>query len=623
MLQDEFPTTFLHADTHSGTGGDPFDFPEGLARMSWYAVSGVPDVRMDGKYATVGAGSCVGAYTEYHADYLTRMAETGGVSPVQVTGSYVVDGGLLTVNALYALVDPVPQTGVQATIFITEDDVYYNASTSFDHLSRRLYNQGVTLNNVGDQIAVTNVFTVDAAWNLDKIHVICILQKTGGTKEIIQAAELPYLPDYQVTFPLPVRSVPNGNGDALFPGSVKNVSDGADVLTLSMDTGFGWPAAFQVGDDPTWYTAPQTVSLAPGDSVAITVKVTTDAVKRTGAGNLTCQSLVTGRLGPFRLQVYNMAYSIFFVDDDGSRFDETPFLTAFDGLGYLYENWDVYHSHGNAAPTAKNLAGFDVVVWQTGYQGTAMGTDDQTTLMTYLDAGGNLYLNNMDLMSTVYPPSTFAVDYLGVASRAVNTKAHTAVGVAGDPITSGMSIPLTFLSEGLNKVDTVLPTATAHSIFFSEQDSSNALANELGRGSRVVFNTIVQSAFSTSGAAPNNNQTVIEKTIFWLTGQQVVAVPDGPVAASRLTVVPNPFAGSADLSFSLSPRASAGAVRLTMVDVAGRQVRTLVDGRMNPGMQLLRWNGTDNLGRALPSGIYFGKLQTVEGTKTQKVILAR
>jgi hypothetical protein len=332
---------------------------------------------------------------------------------------------------------------------------------------------------------------------------------------------------------------------------------------------------------------------------------------------------VTGRLGPFQLQVYNKAYSIFLVDDDGSRFDETPFTTAFAELGYLYEGWDVFRYHGNAAPTADDLAGFDVVVWQTGYTGTTMGADDQSTLMTYLDAGGNLYLNNMDIMSTVYPPNTFAVDYLGVASRVINTRANMAIGVPGDPISAGMSIPLTYYYEAGNKVDTILPTATAHTIFSSEQDSSNALANELPGGARVVFSTIVQVAFDENGASPNNNQTVIQRTIAWLTHEELTGTPEGSVAVSHLRVVPNPFTGSTDLSFSLSPRASAGAVRLTMVDVAGRQVRTLADGRMNPGAQLLRWNGADDLGRALPSGIYFSKLQTAEGTQTQKVILTR
>jgi hypothetical protein len=623
MMNAEYPNSFLHVDSH--INGDAYQIPETAARANWYGVSSGPTVIFDGMGFEEGAQTtCSAQHSLYVNSYYTpRWNATGGLAPVSIEGYYAVNGNQLTIQATYHLEDPVTLTGIRATLFLAESHVLYGVSTYFDHVTRKIYDQNITLTNVGDSVAVSTTVTLNAGWNPANFEVIAIVQKTSGTKEVYQAAALPFLLDYQMSFAPLLKSVPDGSGEAVFTGRVKNVSDLADTLTLSMDTGFGWPVAFQVGSDPTWYTDAQTLPLAAGDSVAIAAKVTTDDVKRIGAGNFQCRSAVTDRLGLVQLQVYNKAYSILFVDDDGIRTDELPFTTAFTQLGFLYENWDAYNSHGNAAPTASKMAGFDLVVWQAGYTGTAIGTDDQTALMTYLDAGGNLYLSNMDLTTTVYPPNVFAVNYLGMASRTLNVKGNTAIGVPGDPISSGMSIPLTFLSDAFNKVDNIAPTATAHTIFLNENGCSNALANQLAGGGRVVFNTIVQTAFSTSSADPNNNETVIERAIAWLTGQDVTSTPEGPVAVSRLTVMPNPFAGSTEVRFGLSPEASAGAVRLTMIDVAGRRVRTLVDGRMKPGTQLLRWNGADDLGRALPSGIYFTRLQTVEGTKTQKVILTR
>jgi hypothetical protein len=624
MMSDAYPNTFLYVDNH--INGDPFQNPDTAARDTWYNIEYGPTVIFDGMtpWQVGNHGDCSQTFNWYISNYYNpRMAATGGLAPVSIQGSYIVSGDQLTVQATYRLEDPVSLTGIRASIFLAESHVFYQGSTYFDDVTRKINHQNLTLTNVGDEVSVETAITLNSGWNPDNFKVIAIVQKSSGTKEVYQAAALPLVLDYRVSFAGPVASVPDGNGDALFVGQVKNVGDVADVLTLSMDTGFGWPTAIQDGDDPTWYTDPHAISLAAGDSVAISVKVTTDDVKRIGAGNFRCQSAVTGRLGPTRLQVYNKAYSILFVDDDGSRTDETPFTTAFTQLGYLYEDWDVYNDHASTPPTASNMAGYDVVVWQVGYAATPVSTGSQDALMAYLDAGGSLYMSSMDLTGSVFPPNIFAVNYLGVASRVVNTKAHIAIGVSGAPLTHGMSIPLTFLNEGFNRVDTVLPIATAHTIFRSETDSSVALANELPGGGRVIFNTIIQNAFDPNGSNPNNNQTVLRSAIEWLSGVDVTSVPEGSVAVSRLTIVPNPFAGSTDLSFSLSPRASAGAVRLTMVDVAGRQVRTLVDGRMNPGKQLLRWNGADDLGRALPSGIYFGKLRTTEGTKTQKVILTR
>jgi hypothetical protein len=623
-MNAEYPNSFLHVDNH--IAGDPFQIPETAARASWYGASSGPTVVFDGlPPMAIGAeATCAEQHTWYVGTYYNpRMAATGGIAPVSIQGYYAINGTQLTIEATYRLEDPVTLSGIRATLFLTENHVFYQGSTYFNHIPRKIYDQNITLTNAGDEVAVQTTITLNPGWNPANFEVIAIVQKASGTKEVYQAAELPYLLDYRLSLAPPVKSVPEGSGEAVFTGGVKNVGGVADVLTLSLENGFDWPAAFQVGSDPTWYTDPRTLSLAVGDSAAISVKVSTDDVKRVGAGNFRCQSAVTARLASIHLQVYNRSYSILLVDDDGGRTDETPFTTAFAELGFLYENWDIYNGHANTAPTANNMAGFDVVVWQTGYQTTPMSTDDVSALTTYLDAGGSLYMSSQDIMSTYYPPNAFAVNYLGVVRRPPNTRAHTAVGVPGDPISAGMSIPLTYSSEAVNRPDALAPTATAHTIFYSELDSANAVANVLPGGGRVVFNTIIQVAFDASGAAPNNNQTVIEKAFAWLTGQAITGMPEGPVAVSRFTVMPNPFTGSTDLSFSLSPRASAGAVRLTMVDVAGRRVRTLVDGRMNPGTQLLRWNGADDLGRALPSGIYFSKLQTTEGSKTRKVILTR
>jgi hypothetical protein len=622
MLNANYPNSFLHVDHH--INGDPFQIPETATRATWYGASSGPTAFFDGQSKAVGAWeTCAEQYAWYDSIRTARWDATGGLAPVRIKGFYAINGTQLTVEATYHLEDPVTLTGIQATIFLAESNLYYSPTRTFDHVTRKIYNQGITLTNVGDSVTVQTTMTLNPAWVPAKFEVIAIVQQAAGAKEVYQAAALPFLLDYQVSFAPRLASIPGGSGEAIFAGKVKNVSALADTLTLSMDTGFGWPVAFRVGSDPTWYSDPQALTLAAGDSAALAVKVTTDGVKRIGAGNFRCQSARSRRLGSVQLQVYNKAYAILFVDDDGSYSDETPFTAAFAQLGYLYENWDVRNGHGSVTPTASNMAGFDVVVWQTGYAGTAIGTDGQSALMAYLDAGGSLYMSSMDLTNTIHPPDIFAVNYLGMASRILNVKGYTAIGVPGDPITSGMSVPLTFSSEALNRVDNVTPTATAHTIFFNENACSNALANQLAGGGRVVFNTIVQGAFASNGPSPNNNRVVIQNAIAWLAGQDLTSTPDGPVVASRLTVVPNPFTESTDLRFSLSPRASAGAVRLSMIDVTGRRVRTLVDGRMTPGTQLLRWNGLDDLGRALPSGIYFTRLQTVEGTKTQKVILTR
>ena len=92
--------------------------------------------------------------------------------------------------------------------------------------------------------------------------------------------------------------------------------------------------------------------------------------------------------------------------------------------------------------------------------------------------------------------------------------------------------------------------------------------------------------------------------------------------AGRLEITPTPFARGTEMRFSVSPRTATQPVELTVVDAAGRRVRSLVRGKMEVGEHRLNWDGCDEAGRLAPSGVYFAKLHTVDGTATQKVVLA-
>jgi hypothetical protein len=66
-------------------------------------------------------------------------------------------------------------------------------------------------------------------------------------------------------------------------------------------------------------------------------------------------------------------------------------------------------------------------------------------------------------------------------------------------------------------------------------------------------------------------------------------------------------------------------VTLQLFDVGGRLVRTLVDEMQEPREEgyLIEWDGADDSGRKLPSGVYFYRLRTGEVTRTRKLMLLR
>ncbi|MBZ0267002.1 S8 family serine peptidase [bacterium] len=100
----------------------------------------------------------------------------------------------------------------------------------------------------------------------------------------------------------------------------------------------------------------------------------------------------------------------------------------------------------------------------------------------------------------------------------------------------------------------------------------------------------------------------------------VAELPAGPGAAVRQIVHPNPFATSTSVSFRLPARSR---VSVEVFDVLGRHVRTLADADLEAGTHRMDWDGRDEAGRALSSGIYFTQL-TVNGVPgTEKMILVR
>lgn len=74
---------------------------------------------------------------------------------------------------------------------------------------------------------------------------------------------------------------------------------------------------------------------------------------------------------------------------------------------------------------------------------------------------------------------------------------------------------------------------------------------------------------------------------------------------------PNPFNPSTSISFDLPTTSK---VTLTVFSLLGEKVRTILSGEMNQaGTKIVNWDGRDDFGNPIPSGVYFYQLQTNNG----------
>ena len=83
---------------------------------------------------------------------------------------------------------------------------------------------------------------------------------------------------------------------------------------------------------------------------------------------------------------------------------------------------------------------------------------------------------------------------------------------------------------------------------------------------------------------------------------------------------PNPFNPSTAISFNLPV---AGFAELSVFNILGQKVITLVSGNMSAGNHEVTWEGTDETGSTVTSGVYFYRLTTEQNSETRKMMLMK
>lgn len=102
-----------------------------------------------------------------------------------------------------------------------------------------------------------------------------------------------------------------------------------------------------------------------------------------------------------------------------------------------------------------------------------------------------------------------------------------------------------------------------------------------------------------------------------------VSVPGEVPSTDRLVLnqnKPNPFNPTTSISFTLPTKSQ---VSLKVYDIAGREVRTLVDNVLEAGNNQVTWLGRDNQGNDVSSGVYFYRMTAGKETATKKMVLLR
>ncbi len=323
----------------------------------------------------------------------------------------------------------------------------------------------------------------------------------------------------------------------------------------------------------------------------------------------------------------------------------------FDVLDSLHTNYDIWYADSSDYGLPDSLvinAGYTMIVWGD-YGGRSFAKSTEWVGL-YLDGGGNLFLCGQDVLSSTYgygpaytSPGEFVYDYLKftwVWDDAIwDTLPRYIYGAAGDTIAGPFETDMIFYDPmntwsgqdiwmGTCSLDVADPPVE---IFFDESDIPvgwRYIAPAKQGKYRYVFlfyqyGAIADETTPDTAREVNYAQqyTLMENSLNWFaTGVQETPPISTPFVFALYQNRPNPVFSNATICYSISNESK---VNLKLYNAAGQVVKTLVNSIEKPGMKKVIWDGKDNRGSKVASGVYFYRLETGDKTATRKLILLR
>ncbi len=146
-----------------------------------------------------------------------------------------------------------------------------------------------------------------------------------------------------------------------------------------------------------------------------------------------------------------------------------------------------------------------------------------------------------------------------------------------------------------------------------------AKEKQLARSRNVVSRT----PHYCSGCPHNTSTPVPEGSMAFAAGTPLTVLDRSlglPIRSELLQNHPNPFNPTTTIPFAVSTPSD---VLLIVYSPLGQEVKTLVFEAMEPGYHRVTWDGRDNLGRSVASGIYLYRLVVGDFVDVKKALLVK
>jgi hypothetical protein len=149
----------------------------------------------------------------------------------------------------------------------------------------------------------------------------------------------------------------------------------------------------------------------------------------------------------------------------------------------------------------------------------------------------------------------------------------------------------------------------------------SSLEVEFGLGDATVVDTLTVDW--PSGIAQVFTGVAVDQLLSLVEPAGAVSVTPAPASAVAIALrpaEPNPFTAATSLRFQVPRRQR---VRVDVLDLRGRRVRTLVDDERDAGGHAVGWDGRDHAGAEVAAGVYFVRLAGDGMSQTRRVVWLR
>ncbi len=308
--------------------------------------------------------------------------------------------------------------------------------------------------------------------------------------------------------------------------------------------------------------------------------------------------------------------AVVIADDDGGSERQHVLEEWLDELDLAWLTWDA--EVDGPLPPAR-IDHFDprpVVIWMTGDAVSAtLGAAERDSVGALLDMGCSVCLNGQYIGDELGPSDAWLMERFGAEHVEDLVTVPILEGVEGDPITSGMLLRLDAQTPERAQLSPgeVATVGVAEPILaYAGSERFAGVRRELD-GVRTIFLEFGLEGIDTQ-AGFTEPTLFLRSLLTWLGVPLSISKgadgPPEPISAHLLQNTPNPFNPNTTIRFRIPEHSPIGTVRLTIHDVTGRLVATLLDRPLGPGLHAIDWNGIGPGGLAVASGRYVYTLET-------------